>query len=185
MIWKEHSVLKTETEVTRPEEGTVRLERLMPAGPDRVWQYIVDPALRSTWLAGGTLDNHSGGVIELEFDHSRITSESNPKPEFDDGVPGVQAGTILVFEPPRRLSYTWGEWFGQNAIVTFELEPEGDSTRLVLTHSRVTALNIMPDVAINWTAHLDALEDKLRGGSGVGFWTNLDELREYYEREWA
>ena len=176
-------MLKSESEATRPETGTVRLERLMPAPRDRVWQYIVDPELRSTWLAGGELDTHPGGRIDLRFDHSRITSEDEP--DFADDVPKSQPGTILEFEPPRLLSYTWGEWFGQNAVVTFELEPEGNETRLVVTHSRVTALNIIPDVAINWTGHLDALEDKLRGGSGEGFWTNLGVIRERYEREWA
>jgi len=176
-------VLKSESEATRPEPGSVRIERVMPAPRERVWQYIVDPDLRSTWLAGGALDHHPGGVIELQFDYSRITSD--PQLDFDDDVPRTQGGTILDFEPPRLLSYTWGEWFGQNAIVTFELEPEGEETRLVVTHSRVTALNIIPDVAFNWTGHLDALEDKLRDGSGEGFWTNLGELRERYEREWA
>jgi uncharacterized protein YndB with AHSA1/START domain len=176
-------MLKSSSEATRPEPGTVRLERLMPAPRDRVWQYIVDPELRSKWLAGGILDDHAGGVIELQFDHSLITND--PEPPFDDDVPRVQAGTILGFDPPRLLSYTWGEWFGQNAVVTFELEPEGEDTRLVITHSRVTVVTIIPDVALNWTAHLDALEDKLRGGSGEGFWTNLAELRERYEREWA
>jgi uncharacterized protein YndB with AHSA1/START domain len=176
-------VLKTDSQATRPEPGTVRIERLMPATRDRVWQYIVDPDLRATWLAGGALDHHPGGTIDLRFDHSRITQDAEP--DVDDDVPRIQAGTILDFEPPRLLSYSWGEWFGQNAIVTIELEPEGDNTRLVVTHSRVTAMQIMPDVAINWTAHLDALEDKLRGGSGEGFWTNLGTVRERYEREWA
>jgi len=183
MIWKGHSVLKSETEVTRPDEGTVRLERLLPAERDRVWQYIVDPELRVTWLAGGKLDEHVGGTIDLQFDHSRITSE--PEPDFASEVPKRQPGTVLAFDPPRLLSYTWGEWFGQNAVVTFELEAEGDHTRLIVTHSKVTALNIIPDVAINWTGHLDALEDKLRGGTGDGFWSNLGELREHYESERA
>jgi uncharacterized protein YndB with AHSA1/START domain len=182
MIWKEHSVLKSESLATRPDVGTVRIERLMPATPERVWQYIVDPELRSTWLAGGILDSHPGGVIDLEFDHSRISAD--PAPNSDEKQQR-HAGTILDFEPPRRLSYTWGEWFGQNAVVTFELEPVGDGTRVVVTHSRVTAINIIPDVATNWTSHLDALEDKLRGGSGEGFWTNWDAVRERYEGDWS
>jgi uncharacterized protein YndB with AHSA1/START domain len=182
MTWKEHSVLKSESEATRPAPGTVRIERLMPAAPDRVWQYIVVPELRATWLAGGTLDSQPGGAIELAFDHSHITADFAPN---SDEKQQIHSGTILEFEPPRRLSYTWGEWFGQNAIVTFELEPVGSETRLVVTHSRVTEMSIVPDVAINWTSHLDALEDKLRGGTGEGFWSNWDVVRERYEREWA
>src|SRR5476649_1228001 len=88
MTLKEHSLLKSDSETTRPEPGTVRIERVMPATRDRVWQYIVDPDLRASWLAGGALDHHAGGRIELEFDYSSITAD--PKPDFDDDVPPIQ-----------------------------------------------------------------------------------------------
>ena len=38
-------------------------------------------------------------------------------------------GTVLAVDEPRLLSYTWGE----DEILRFELFPEGEGTRLVLT----------------------------------------------------
>ena len=183
MTWKGHSVQKSPSEATRPEPGTVRIERLMPATLERVWDYLVDPDLRATWLAGGTLDGREGGVFDLEFDHSRISGD--PQPDNSSFEPHHEIGTVLEYEPPRLLAYTWGEWFGPAAIVRIELSSEDDSTRLVITHSRVTRAGIIPDVATGWTGHLDALEDKLRGGTGEGFWSNFDQAHERYQREWA
>jgi uncharacterized protein YndB with AHSA1/START domain len=183
MTWKEHSVLKSNSEATRPEAGTVRLERMMPAPIERVWQYLVDPELRATWLGGGTATPTKGEEFDLDFDHARITDD--PQPSSSGFEPHHEIGTVLECEPPRLLSYSWGEWFGPAAVVTMELEPAGDETRLTITHSRVTQAAIIPDVATGWTGHLDALEDKLRGGSGEGFWTNFDEAHERYQREWA
>jgi uncharacterized protein YndB with AHSA1/START domain len=37
-------------------------------------------------------------------------------------------GTVLAADEPRLLSYTWGE-----EVLSFELHPDGDGTRLVLT----------------------------------------------------
>jgi uncharacterized protein YndB with AHSA1/START domain len=183
MTWKEHSVLKSDSEATRPEPGTVRMERLMPAPIDRVWDYLIDPDLRATWLAGGSPEPRKGELFDLDYDHSRITAD--PQPASGGFEPHHEIGTVLDCDPPRLLSYTWGEWFGPAAVVTFELTPVGDSTRLTVTHTRVTQPAIIPDVATGWTGHLDALEDKLRGGTGEGFWANFEMAHERYQREWA
>src|SRR6266851_325667 len=56
---------------------------------------------------------------------------------FEWGPGIVETGKVLVFEPPHRLSFTW-EALGPSAtIVTFELAPENNGTRLRLTHTGI------------------------------------------------
>ena len=169
------------TDATIPEQGIVRFERLLPAPLERVWAYLADDDLRATWLAGGSIDPRVGGVIDLDMKHSRITAEPVPDDGYEDHH---ELGTIIAFEPPHVLSYTWGEWFGQDCIVRFELSAVGDDTRMILTHSRIATTNLTVDVATGWHGHLDALEDKLAGGDGKGFWNNFDRHRKHYANVW-
>jgi len=46
-----------------------------------------------------------------------------------DVIEMTLTGTVLAVDEPKFLSYTWGE----DEILRFELYPEGDGTRLVLT----------------------------------------------------
>jgi uncharacterized protein YndB with AHSA1/START domain len=166
-----------------PEPGVVRFERNLPAPIDRVWAYLVDPELRSTWLAGGTSSPRVGGPFDLDFDHTKISSDLQP--EGSGFSPHHEVGTVLELDPPRVLAYSWGEWFDQYCVVRFELTPDGAATRLVLTHSRIAIPALVPDVARGWHGHLDMLEDKLAGGTGVGFWANFDRHGDYYRAEWS
>jgi uncharacterized protein YndB with AHSA1/START domain len=165
-------------DATMVEPGVVRFERLLPASIDRVWAYLADDDLRATWLAGGSIDKRIGGVIDLDMQHARITAE--PIPAGGGYEDHHELGTIVAWEPPHVLSYTWGEWFGQSCIVRFELSRVGDDTRMILTHSRIEKQGLNVDVAAGWHGHLDALEDKIAGGTGVGFWDNFDRHRDHY-----
>ena len=60
-------------------------------------------------------------------------------------------GSILRWEPPRVLSYT----FGDHSDVTFELTPQNGEVLLVLTHrSRDEDLPHVSDYASGWHLHL-------------------------------
>jgi uncharacterized protein YndB with AHSA1/START domain len=172
----------TMDDATVPEPGVVRFERLLPAPIDRVWAYLADTDLRSTWLGGGTIEPRVGGIVDIDYDHARVTAD--PQPNTSGFAPHHELGTVLEYEAPRLLAYSWGEWFGQYCVVRFELSMDGDATRLVLTHSRIASLELVADVATGWHGHLDALEDKLAGGSGVGFWDNFDRHHGRYTNAW-
>jgi uncharacterized protein YndB with AHSA1/START domain len=68
---------------TSTEQGTVRLERLLPGPIERVWAYLTESDKRATWFAGGTFDLRVGGRADLHFDHSNISSEKTPD-EYKD-----------------------------------------------------------------------------------------------------
>src|SRR3546814_7486145 len=46
------------------EAGAIRFERLLPGPIERVWEYLVDPDKRRTWLADGPMAARAGGQIE-------------------------------------------------------------------------------------------------------------------------
>ena len=165
--------------VTEP--GTVRLERLLPGPVERVWAYLTESEKRATWLAGGPMELKAGGHVELHFRHSELSGE--PTPERYKAHDGHRmTGRVLRCDPPRVLSYSWGEGEGRNSEVTFELGPEGDRVRLVVTHRRLPNRKEMVSVAGGWHAHLGILEDQLNGAEPRGFWSTHAGLEAEYEK---
>jgi uncharacterized protein YndB with AHSA1/START domain len=161
---------------TSPEQGTVRLERMLPGPIERVWTYLTDPEKRATWLAGGAFDLRVGGKADLHFDHSNITSEKPPEGKGKH----VSSGTITRIEPPRLLAFTFGA-AGPGSEVTFELKPEGKGVLLTITHVRIADRNTKIGVAAGWDAHIAILEDRLNGEPPRPFWSTHQRLKKEYE----
>jgi uncharacterized protein YndB with AHSA1/START domain len=169
-------------DATMPKEGVVRFERVLNAPIERVWDYLVDDELRKTWLGNGTVDLRLGGHVHLLYDQASLTDE--PLPEGSEFEPHEEDGTIVELDPPHLLAYTWGEWFGQNCVVSFELTEEGDATKLVLEHRRIESIRLIYDVATGWHGHLDILEDRING-TARPFRTHFDAVTAKYDKLYA
>src|ERR1700674_5681088 len=110
--------------VTEP--GTVRLERVLPGPMDRVWAYLTEPEKRGKWLASGAMELRVGGLVELKFNHSGLSAEKSPPDEYKKYESCTfRNGRVTRCEPPKLLSYTWGDEPGENSEVTFELSSRG------------------------------------------------------------
>jgi uncharacterized protein YndB with AHSA1/START domain len=170
---------------TAPE--TVRVERLLPGPITRVWDYLVTPDLRATWIAGGTIEPRVGGRVELVFHHATLTRDDDPPPPKYAAMreEARMTGTVTAWAPPQRLAYTWGEDGGGASHVLFELEPEGDRVRLVVTHTRLGDHELLLSVSAGWHAHLDILRDRLEGREPQGFWRRHTALEAEYARRLA
>ena len=161
------------TEVTgkpleRLSDDTIRFERMLDAPVETVWRYLAEADLRALWFAGGT-DARGEGNIELLFDHDLLSTDDVPYPEAYSKYKGaVSRETIVRFEPPRVLAFTFGE--GQQGVATFELSPENGGTRLVLTHSGIASGTGAQDFGSGWNSHLTVLQEKLAGRSVRNFW---------------
>lgn len=150
-----------------PDPHTIRMERLLDAPVETVWRYLTESDLRARWFAGGPIEPRVGGSLELVFDHDNLSSEDVPTPEQYKGVKGHRATeTIETFDPPRRLAFT----FSDQGTATFDLSPEGDRTRLVLTHSGITSATGRANFGGGWYSHLAVLQTILAGGSVPDFW---------------
>ncbi len=98
--------------------------------PERLWQAITDPEIRSKYNFG-----------------ARVTSDWIPGSRFEMGAPGAPGllgeGENLEVDPPRRLVQSmvalWGEDVKREGTsrVTWEIEPVGDSCRLTVTHDQL------------------------------------------------
>jgi uncharacterized protein YndB with AHSA1/START domain len=97
----------------------VRLERYLPDPPPVVWQAITERGQLKAWFPCDVIVE--GGRWEVG---AAITFPFPP-----EAMDLTLTGTVLAVDEPKLLSYTWGE----DEILRFELYPEGDGTRLVLT----------------------------------------------------
>jgi uncharacterized protein YndB with AHSA1/START domain len=164
------------------EAGAVRFERLLPGPIERVWAYLTQTEKRATWLAAGPMELRVGGPVELNFHHADLSAEKTPPERYKklEGGHTIQ-GLITRCDPPRLLSYTWGEW----GEVTFELTPRGDDVLLVLTHRRLPDRAGMVSVAGGWHAHLGILADNLDGREPRPFWSTHAKAAAEYEKRIA
>lgn len=159
----------------------LEIVRILPATPERVWEYLVDPELRSKWFCGGKTGSKPGEPFVMDFDHSRMSNTAPPE-DSQCGDPVVMEGTIATYEPPHTLAYHWpGTHEDRPSLVTIELTQEGNSTRLKLTHSRLDDVEFQKGASAGWHAHLDLMVDLVGGVTVRDFWTHYSSIKSEYD----
>ncbi|MBB1596752.1 SRPBCC family protein [Achromobacter sp. UMC46] len=152
---------------------TLRFTRQLPASVETVWAFLTESEKRGRWLATGDMELREGGGVTLRFVHADLSSvtEATPAPyqAYENGV--TTHGVVTRCEPPRLLAFTWGGSKGEPSEVMFELTPEGEGTRLVLTHRKLSSRDAMIDVAGGWHTHLGVLSARLEGRDPGPFWS--------------
>jgi uncharacterized protein YndB with AHSA1/START domain len=97
--------------------------------PERLWEAITDPEIRARYNFG-----------------ARVESDWTPGSRMELGHPGaglLGEGENLEVDPPRRLVHTltalWSDDVRAEGAsrVTWEIEPVGDSCRLLVTHDQL------------------------------------------------
>jgi uncharacterized protein YndB with AHSA1/START domain len=161
---------------------TVRFERLLPGSLDRVWSYLTDSQMRGKWLASGEMPPRAGADVTLTFAHASLSPIKAPAPEkFKKYEPSIDSQhKVLKFEPTRFLSITWGD----GSEVDFELTPQGDKVRLVVTHRRLASRSDMLNVSGGWHTHLAVLEERLNERVPPSFWTLFEGIESEYEKRY-
>lgn len=169
--------------VRRIAPDSIRLERLLDAPVETVWRYLTEAELRRQWFMGGT-DAKPGSTFELIVDHDNLSEDDVPYPESYAAARGkVYVDKVIRFEPPHLLETSFAG--GSNGIVTYELKPQGDRTRLVLTHSGILSPSGAQDFGSGWNSHLTVLEEKLAGRPVKDFWALHAQSREAVARALA
>ena len=123
----------------------VRLTRRYDAAPAEVWGALTDRASLARWLAR---------VVEVEL---------VPGGAFVLALPGDGGridARVREVEAQRVLELDWALGGEARSIVRFELEPDGDGTRLVLDHRRIDEPVGMAYIA-RWTRAVRRLERAL------------------------
>ena len=120
------------TERSGDQLSTLRIQRLLPATPQEVFDAWIDPESLRQWFCPGTVSLPS---VELDVrvgGHFRIVMRDETKDLLHSGI-------YREITPPQRLVFTWRSsgTYDQETLVTIELHPRGNKTELVLTHERL------------------------------------------------
>jgi uncharacterized protein YndB with AHSA1/START domain len=155
---------------------TIRLERTLDAPVEKVWRYLTEAELRAQWFMGGS-DAKPNAEFELVTDHDNLSDDEVPYPADHECYKGmVWKERVIRFDPPHLLETTFQG--GKNGTVTYELSPQGDRTRLVLTHRGIVSATGAQDFGGGWTAHLAVLEERVAGRGVKDFWALYERSRE-------
>lgn len=118
--------------------------------PEKVWEALTDKALlQRVWASDVTVGTRPGERFEIATD-GEVSDE----------------GTILMFDPPRTLSYTFRYLAYEEAEsrVTFTLEPNGDLVKLTLIHDQFAGdSKTLPGISGGWPVILSGLKSLLEG----------------------
>ena len=140
--------------------------------PERLWEAITDPELRAKYSFG----------VETRSDWTPGSSYKSSVP----GVIDIAAGENLEVDPPRKLVQSFNAlWSDEvrnegSSRVTWEIEPVGDSCRLLVTHDQLRE-GANDELYGGWPMILSGLKTLLETGELL---TTPGSLR-YSEAAWS
>jgi uncharacterized protein YndB with AHSA1/START domain len=159
-------------------EGGPQMEKVfeiyIKTTPEKLWEAITDPELRSRYSFG----------VRTESDWTR---GSTYRSTAADGSIEIAAGENLEVDPPRRLVQSFDALWGDDvkaegtSRVTWEIEPVGDSCRLVVTHDQLRD-GANDQLYGGWPMILSGLKTLLETGGQL---TTPGSLRFQDETAWA
>ena len=122
----------------------VRFTRRYPHPAERVWAAVSEPAGLRHWFPSRVeLEPRVGGRIAFRD---------------DPNLPEETSGTVLAYEPPRQLAFTWG---GDELHLT--VEPDGAEACTLTLVNVLEARDTAARNAAGWTVCLGELDKHLRG----------------------
>jgi len=135
------------TEATLLRAGTrpvLRFERHLPQSIDSVWRAVTDPVEMRAWFP-----------TRIEIDEWKVGAPLSHV--FEDHDIDPLPGAVLTWDPPHRVSFTWG-----TDTIGFELTAASDGgTIFVLTEE--LGASIAARNAAGWEVCLDRLEHRVEG----------------------
>jgi len=171
----EHTKIDVYGAVTEP--ATLKIQRLLPGPIERVWAFLTESDLRRQWLASGDMDMTDGAPFELVWRNDELTDPPGARPEGFSAENRMQS-RIVVCNPPRFLSFTWGE----SGEVSFALEAKGNQVLLTLIHRRISDRANMLMIGAGWHMHLDIMAARISGEQTEPFWDGWLRLRKEYDQ---
>jgi uncharacterized protein YndB with AHSA1/START domain len=115
--WREEDVMSDAAEDTR----SVVMERVFPHSPEKVWRALTQKAVIEQWLMKNNFEPVVGSKFQFRAD---------PVPNWN----GEIDCEVLIVEPLKRLSYSWGT-LGLGTVVLWTLTPEEGGTHVRMEQS--------------------------------------------------
>jgi uncharacterized protein YndB with AHSA1/START domain len=141
--------------IERDGRKTIRFERRLQVGIERVWRAVTDPDEMRSWFPSAVVGERKVGAT-LRF-------------PFDENVHEAFEGRVLEWDPMNVFAFSWN---GDDLRI--ELSSDGDATNLVFTHA-LDDLTAAARTASGWEACLAGLDAHLGGPT-----PSPDIWKEYY-----
>ncbi len=129
----------------------VVVERVLPGSPDEVYAAWTTPETLRLFMCPGEM---TASVVEADV---RVGGRFRIVMRGDRDV--EHRGEYRVLEPGRRLVFTWASpatgW--APTLVTIELSPHEDGTRLVLVHEGLETDDVRGRHRRGWTSIVEKL----------------------------
>jgi uncharacterized protein YndB with AHSA1/START domain len=134
--------------ITYDGRPAVRFERSYPYPIERVWAAVTRPEELAQWFPSTvSMDPREGGEIRFSGD-----------PNVDGST-----GTVLAFDPPQRLAFTWG-----GDELHFALAATGDAGCSLTLINVLDARDAAARNAAGWSVCLAQLTTLLTSGASAG-----------------
>ncbi len=127
------------------DRSALTFERRLAHSVERVWRAVTEPAELAHWFPSVVRGDLAPGAT-LTF-------------EFPGGDMPPMQGEVIEADPPRSLSFTWGD-----DVLRIELEPDGIGCLLHFVVLFDDAERASRDAA-GWHVSLDRLEEHLGGAA--------------------
>ena len=138
--------MKEATLLRAGKRPVLRFERHLPKPVQVVWRAVTDPAEMRRWFPTRIVIEE--WKVGAELTHFFDEHDIDPLP-----------GKVLEWDPPRRLTITWG-----TDTIGFELSATPDGGTIFVLTEELSA-NIAARNAAGWDVCLDRLESGVEGES--------------------
>ena len=133
------------------------ISRTYPASVDRVFKAWTDANQLGQWFAP-TDDYTTKANVDLRVGHEYRIAITHK-----GGNVHTILGTYRLIEPPRKLVYTW-RWEGgpmADTLVTVDFAPDGEVTKVTITHEQFTNTEDRDKHNEGWNGCLNRLQRTL------------------------
>ncbi len=137
--------------------SSLLISRTYPASVERVFKAWTDANQLGQWFAP-TDDYTTKASVDLQVGHEYRIAITHK-----GGNVHTILGTYRVIEPPSKLVYTW-RWEGgptADTLVTVDFAPEGEATKVTITHEQFTNTEDRDKHNEGWNGCLNRLQRTL------------------------
>ena len=137
--------------------SSLLISRTYPASVERVFKAWTDANQLGQWFAP-TDDYTTKASVDLKVGHEYRIAITHK-----GGNVHTILGTYRLIDPPHKLVYTW-RWEGgpmADTLVTVDFAPDGDATKVTITHEQFTNTEDRDKHNEGWNGCLNRLQRTL------------------------
>jgi uncharacterized protein YndB with AHSA1/START domain len=137
--------------------SSLLISRTYPASVERVFKAWTDANQLGQWFAP-TDDYTTKASVDLQVGHEYRIAITHK-----GGNIHTILGTYRLIDPPRKLVYTW-RWEGgpmADTLVTVDFAPDGNATKVTITHEQFTNTEDRDKHNEGWNGCLNRLQRTL------------------------